>query len=287
MPIPVLGPDLIDLRLVEITAERTAQGLVEAREADLVKPAKIPALDPRRPPSRGRAEAARPPGPEQDRPIRPAAGRRPGRRAAPAQPRQARRKKVKRAEARPSLVWLGDAGLKELADRLNAEFGAGTVAIVQAGLLVAAEKLVAVCRSSSATRTRSGTTTSPASRASTTRIASRSTTSSTAPTHPGKLIELRVRTDEAEGEGEVPSVISVWRGADFQEREVYDMMGVRFTGHPELKRILMWDGLRLLSAPQGLPRTLLRRADQGLRQPGRGGPASTSAPRRSTPTART
>ena len=37
-------------------------------------------------------------------------------------------------------------------------------------------------------------------------------------------------------------MIGVWRGADFQEREVYDMMGVRFTGHPELKRILMWDG---------------------------------------------
>ena len=40
----------------------------------------------------------------------------------------------------------------------------------------------------------------------------------------------------------MPSVVSVWKGADFQEREVYDMMGVRFTGHPELKRILMWDG---------------------------------------------
>ena len=64
-PIPVLGPDLIDLRLVEITAERTAQGLVEAREADLVKPAKIPAPQPEpRPPSR-RAEppAAAPPRP--------------------------------------------------------------------------------------------------------------------------------------------------------------------------------------------------------------------------------
>src|SRR5579859_7368354 len=41
--VPVLGPDLIDLRVVEVTAERTAQGLIEAREATLVKPTKIPA----------------------------------------------------------------------------------------------------------------------------------------------------------------------------------------------------------------------------------------------------
>ncbi len=61
-------------------------------------------------------------------------------------------------------------------------------------------------------------------------------------TRHGSLIAVRVRTDEAEGKGEVPSVISVWPGADFQEREVYDMMGVRFTGHPNLTRILMWEG---------------------------------------------
>lgn len=40
----------------------------------------------------------------------------------------------------------------------------------------------------------------------------------------------------------VPSLVSVYPGADFQEREVYDMYGVRFAGHPNLKRILMWDG---------------------------------------------
>src|SRR5262249_40634911 len=50
------------------------------------------------------------------------------------------------------------------------------------------------------------------------------------------------RCDEADGKGEVPSLVAIWPGADFQEREVYDMMGVRFTGHPNLKRILMWDG---------------------------------------------
>jgi len=40
----------------------------------------------------------------------------------------------------------------------------------------------------------------------------------------------------------VPSVVSVWRGADFQEREVFDLMGVRFQGHPNLKRIMLWEG---------------------------------------------
>lgn len=40
---------------------------------------------------------------------------------------------------------------------------------------------------------------------------------------------------------EVDSVIDIWRGADWLEREVYDMFGVRFAGHPDLRRILMWE----------------------------------------------
>jgi NADH-quinone oxidoreductase subunit C len=40
----------------------------------------------------------------------------------------------------------------------------------------------------------------------------------------------------------VPSVVGLWRGADFQEREIYDLMGIGFEGHPNLKRIVMWDG---------------------------------------------
>jgi hypothetical protein len=40
----------------------------------------------------------------------------------------------------------------------------------------------------------------------------------------------------------VASVTPIWRGAEFQEREVYDLFGVRFEGHPDLRRILMWDG---------------------------------------------
>lgn len=40
----------------------------------------------------------------------------------------------------------------------------------------------------------------------------------------------------------VDSVVDLWRGADWLEREVYDMFGVGFRGHPDLRRILMWDG---------------------------------------------
>jgi NADH-quinone oxidoreductase subunit C/D len=41
---------------------------------------------------------------------------------------------------------------------------------------------------------------------------------------------------------DVPSLVDIWPGADFQEREAYDLMGIRFSGHPNLKRILMWEG---------------------------------------------
>ena len=40
----------------------------------------------------------------------------------------------------------------------------------------------------------------------------------------------------------VPSVVDVWEGANFQEREVYDLMGIRFEGHFNLKRLLLWEG---------------------------------------------
>ncbi len=43
-------------------------------------------------------------------------------------------------------------------------------------------------------------------------------------------------------EPSVPSVTSVWRGADLQEREIWDLMGVRFEGHPNMKRVLLWEG---------------------------------------------
>ena len=39
-----------------------------------------------------------------------------------------------------------------------------------------------------------------------------------------------------------PSVISVWQGADLQEREIWDLMGIHFEGHPNMKRVLLWEG---------------------------------------------
>ena len=40
----------------------------------------------------------------------------------------------------------------------------------------------------------------------------------------------------------LPSVYHVWRGADFQEREIWDLMGIHFEGHPNMKRIMLWEG---------------------------------------------
>ena len=53
---------------------------------------------------------------------------------------------------------------------------------------------------------------------------------------------LRLKTTVSEEQGEVPSVCKVWRTAEWHEREAYDMMGVKFADHPNLKRILMWEG---------------------------------------------
>jgi len=40
----------------------------------------------------------------------------------------------------------------------------------------------------------------------------------------------------------VPSVTGLWQGADFQEREIYDLFGIRFEGHTNMKRIVLWEG---------------------------------------------
>lgn len=60
-------------------------------------------------------------------------------------------------------------------------------------------------------------------------------------TQPKDGLVLKVRLPD-KAKPVVPSLTPVWPGADFQEREVYDMMGIRFTGHPNLRRILLWEG---------------------------------------------
>ena len=55
-------------------------------------------------------------------------------------------------------------------------------------------------------------------------------------------VMLRLKVDLAKDRPlEVDSVVDLWRGADWLEREVWDMFGIRFRGHPDLRRILMWE----------------------------------------------
>jgi NADH-quinone oxidoreductase subunit C len=55
---------------------------------------------------------------------------------------------------------------------------------------------------------------------------------------------LRMRTANRSDKVELPSLTPIWRAAEFQEREVFDLYGIVFTGHPDLRRILMWDGFK-------------------------------------------
>lgn len=91
---------------------------------------------------------------------------------------------------------------------------------------------------------------------------------------------LRIKALVAE-EQEVPSVTDIWAGADWHEREVWDMMGIPFANHPNLKRILMWEGypfhpLRkdfpLAGRPSEMPDVAFSKA-----APLEGGPFVTSA----------
>ena len=54
--------------------------------------------------------------------------------------------------------------------------------------------------------------------------------------------EIRLKTNVKAEKSILPSVLPVWRTANWHEREIYDMMGIRFRGHPDLRRILMWEG---------------------------------------------
>src|SRR5438105_14302833 len=52
---------------------------------------------------------------------------------------------------------------------------------------------------------------------------------------------IRMRTVDRAAETPLPSLTPIWRSAEFQEREIFDLYGVRFEGHPDMRRILMWD----------------------------------------------
>jgi NADH-quinone oxidoreductase subunit C len=54
-------------------------------------------------------------------------------------------------------------------------------------------------------------------------------------------VVLRMRTANRTDQVQLPSLTPVWRSAEFQEREIFDLFGIVFTGHPDLRRILMWD----------------------------------------------
>lgn len=55
---------------------------------------------------------------------------------------------------------------------------------------------------------------------------------------------LRLRTANRTDRVALPSLTPVWRSCDFQEREIYDLFGIVFEGHPDLRRLLMWDGFK-------------------------------------------
>ncbi len=69
---------------------------------------------------------------------------------------------------------------------------------------------------------------------------------------------LRLKLSVSEELNEVPTVSDIWPTANWHEREIYDMMGIRFSDHPDLRRILMWEGypyfpLRKEFPLEGLP----------------------------------
>jgi NADH-quinone oxidoreductase subunit C len=55
---------------------------------------------------------------------------------------------------------------------------------------------------------------------------------------------LRLRTEDRGEKNHLPSLTPLWRSCEFQEREIFDLYGIVFDGHPDLRRILMWDGYK-------------------------------------------
>jgi NADH-quinone oxidoreductase subunit C len=88
---------------------------------------------------------------------------------------------------------------------------------------------------------------------------------------------LRVKAKVSEDDPAVDSITPIFQGADWHEREVFDMMGLNFHGHPDLRRILMWDGypyhpLKKDFPLEGLPSDLPGEEGFSRRAPLEGGP---------------
>jgi NADH-quinone oxidoreductase subunit C len=88
---------------------------------------------------------------------------------------------------------------------------------------------------------------------------------------------LRLKVKVSEDDPAVDSIVPVFQGADWHEREVFDMMGLHFTGHPDLRRILMWEGypyypLRKDFPLEGKPSDLPGEGGFSRRAPMEGGP---------------
>ena len=71
-------------------------------------------------------------------------------------------------------------------------------------------------------------------------------------------VHLRLKVTASEDDPTVDTISDIWPAADWHEREIYDMMGIRFNNHPDLRRILMWEGypyfpLRKEFPLEGLP----------------------------------
>jgi len=57
-------------------------------------------------------------------------------------------------------------------------------------------------------------------------------------------VVIRMHTVNRTDQVELPSLTPIWRSAEFQEREIFDLYGIVFTGHPDLRRLLMWEGFK-------------------------------------------
>ena len=94
---------------------------------------------------------------------------------------------------------------------------------------------------------------------------------------PDDQAHLRVKAKVSEDDPTVDSIVTVYQGADWHEREIFDMMGISFNGHPDLRRILMWDGypyhpLKKDFPLEGLPTDLPGEEGFSRRAPMEGGP---------------